>query len=99
LRRTRAAVLGDARRRELADPLGLMGVSEDEYDSLIDGTLSVLVNQGDDSAVVAAVVRGLDYMAGEGCSTASATRHSQLGALDPLIARLMTWWEEALASP
>ena len=81
------------------DPLGLMGVSEDEYDSLADGTLSALVNHGDDSEVVAAIVRGLDDMAGEGYSTASATRHSQPDALDPFIARLRTWWEEAPASP
>jgi hypothetical protein len=81
------------------DPLGLMGVSENEYDSLIDGTLSALVNHGDDSEVVAAIVRGLDYMAGEGYSAASATRHSQPDALDPFIARLRTWWEDVPASP
>jgi hypothetical protein len=105
------SALNDARRRykgrelELRgliwewDPLGLMGVSEDEYGSLVDGTLSVLVNHGDDSEVVAAIVRGLDYMAGEGYSVASATRHSQPAALDPFIARLRTWWEDVPASP
>jgi hypothetical protein len=81
------------------DPLGLMGVSEDEYDSLVDGTLSALVDHGDDDEVAAAVVRGLDYMAREGYSTASATRHSQSDALDPFMARVRTWWDQAQASP
>ena len=81
------------------DPLGLMGVSEDEYDSLVDGTLSALVNHGDDDEVAAAVVQGLDYMAGEGYSTASAARYSQSDALDPFIARVRTWWDDAPASP
>jgi hypothetical protein len=95
-----------ARLRELRelvwewDPLGLRGAPEDEYDSLVDGVLSALVNeQRGGDAVAAAVVNGLEYMAGAGFSARLADLHSQSGELEPFVARVRQWWDAAPRPP
>ena len=94
-----------ARQRELRellwqwDPLGLMGAPDDEYDALIDGVLSALVNRAESDSVAAAVMSGLDDMAGEGYGAALATRQSESPRLVPFVERVREWWNAVPPQP
>jgi hypothetical protein len=73
-----------------SDPLGLTGAPEDEYDSIIDGVLSALVNDGNRNAVAAALRDGLLYMAGRGYSELAAEREAR--SLSAITDRIIDWW-------
>jgi hypothetical protein len=81
------------------DPLGLLGAPDDEYDSVVDRVLSVLVNGGDSRSVGDALRGGLEHMAGEGYSAATAERHAEASLLDPFVRRVCKWWGKASACP
>jgi hypothetical protein len=94
-----------ARRRELRelvwawDPLGIMGVAEDEYDALIDTALSALADGGTDADLALALRSGLACMACDGYSGAAAERASADAALAPVVARVTRWWTECPSHP
>ncbi|NUT56959.1 MAG: hypothetical protein HOQ03_13390 [Thermoleophilia bacterium] len=70
------------------DPLALTGGPDDEYDSVVDGVLSALVNGGDARSVSRALREGLDFMAGEEQPSSSA----EYSGLDPVVRRVCDWW-------
>jgi hypothetical protein len=94
-----------ARQRELRDliwtwdPLGLVGGADDEYDSLVDGVLSALVNRRDDETVAVALLDGLTYLAGEGYSARLANQEWESDALAPVVARIRAWWNGTAPPP
>jgi hypothetical protein len=81
------------------DPLGLMGVALDIYDSLVDGVLSALTGGGTDTEVEQALRSGLVYMVADGYSASAAARESEPSALLPVVRGIRAWWESAPSRP
>jgi hypothetical protein len=95
-----------ARQRELReimwewDPLGIMGVADDEYDCLIDPVLSALSRGIDAPADLKAVLgQELLHMGDLGYSGSLAERESQSAALEPIVQRIAAWWRSAPPPP
>ena len=94
-----------ARQRELRavmwewDPLGIMGVADDEYDCLIDPLIGELARGIVEPAALKAVLRReLEYMGGS-YSSARAEAESRNDALGPIVQRISSWWESVPARP
>lgn len=83
------------------DPLGIMGVADDEYDCLIDPVLSALTRGLDAPGELKSVLReGLQYMAGDlGYSQRRADNESQDDSLAPVAQRVTTWWASTPPAP
>ncbi len=96
----------EARQHELReivwewDPLGILGVANDEYDCLIDAVLSALArgheSPGDLKSVLA---RELLRMGDRAYSGTLAERESQSDALEPIVQRIAAWWRLAPPPP
>lgn len=82
------------------DPLGLMGVADDEYDCIIDPVLGALARGDASTAELTEVLgRELVHMGGLGYSETATSRESQREVLDPIAQRINAWWQSSPPPP